>query len=116
MAKVPTFGENFQKILKIVESGKIVRHREQIKGIVTMKTVEGADKVVANMNGAEISGFKISIEKRLTDPTAPKVKEDKKAEENPVLTPIETKVNFGAPYFSRNFTIELQTAFYRARL
>ena len=64
-----------------------------------MKTVEGADKVVANMNGAEISGFKISIEKRLTDPTkAPKVKGEK-TEENPVLTPIQTKViNFGAPY------------------
>ena len=89
-----------------------MRHRDQIKGIVTMKTVEGADKVVANMNGAEISGFKISIEKRLTDPTAPKAKEEKKTEENPVLTPIETKViNFGAHYFKKP-----TDTVYRARL
>ena len=58
------------------------------KGIVMMKTVEGADKVIEQLNGTLISGFEVKIEKRLTDPTV----KPKPKEKDPVLTPIETKV------------------------
>ena len=58
------------------------------KGIVMMKTVEGADKVIEQLNGTKISGFEVKIEKRLTDPTV----KSKPKEKDPILTPIETKV------------------------
>ena len=58
------------------------------KGIVMMKTVEGADKVIEQLNGTLISGFEVKIKKRLTDPTV----KPKPKEKDPVLTPIETKV------------------------
>ena len=35
-----------------------------------MKTIEGADRVIAEMNGKKVAGFTVTIEKRLNDPTA----------------------------------------------
>jgi len=59
-----------------VESGKLVmitvKGVKECKGIVTMKTVKGADDVIKHMNGSKIGDFVIQIEKRARDPTKPK--------------------------------------------
>jgi len=59
-----------------VESGKLVmisvKGVKECKGIVTMKTVKGADDVIKHMNGSKIGDHVIQIEKRSRDPTKPK--------------------------------------------
>jgi len=59
-----------------VESGKLVmisvKGVKECKGIVTMKTVKGADDVIKHMNGSKIGDHIIQIEKRARDPTKPK--------------------------------------------
>jgi len=59
-----------------VESGKLVmisvKGVKECKGIVTMKTVKGADDVIKHMNGSKIGDHVIQIEKRARDPTKPK--------------------------------------------
>ena len=71
----------------------------ECKGIVTMKTIEGADRVIAEMNGKKVAGFTVAIEKRLNDPTdrgGSKVTKEVKPKQpitDPVLEAIEPKVN-----------------------
>ena len=49
-----------------------VKGVKECKGIVTMKTVKGADDVIKHMNGSKIGDHAIQIEKRARDPTKPK--------------------------------------------
>ena len=65
-----------------------VKGKKECKGIVTMKTVQGANDVIKHMNGSKMGQFTIQIEKRARDPTDSKKSKSQKAE-NPNSGPKE---------------------------
>ena len=85
---------------------------KQCRGIVTMKTLDGANKVLANMNGKDLLGRTLHIVKKEYDPTlkSANVKSTKKANSTPIASNKTAAAGQGTTLASKEEASKLKSA------